>query len=241
MSVSAHVMWHDVECGGYAADLPFWRELAAQAGGDVLDVGAGTGRVALALAREGHRVTALDRDAELLAVLAERAAAAGLAVETLVADAAGFDAGDAVFALVAVPMQTIQLLPDAAARAGFFASARRAVAPGGLVALAIAGDLESFENPEMPVPDTGETDGWRYVSQPTAVRRVDGGTRIERLRHAIAPGGDRTVAEDVVVLAAVSAADLEREGAAAGLRPLPGRYVEPTDDHVGSEVVLLRG
>ena len=37
-------------------------------------------------------------------------------------------------------MQTIQLLPDAAARAGFFASARRAVAPGGLVALAIAGD-----------------------------------------------------------------------------------------------------
>jgi len=237
--VSADVIWHDIECGSYVADLPLWHELARTAAGPVLDVGAGTGRVALDLARAGHRVTALDRDPELLAVLAERAA--GLNVDTLVADAAGFDAGDAAFALVAVPMQTIQLLPDAAARAGFFASARRAVAPGGLVALAIAGDLESFENPEMPVPDTGETDGWRYVSQPTAVRRVDGGTRIERLRHAIAPGGDRTVAEDVVVLAAVSAADLEREGAAAGLRPLPGRYVEPTDDHVGSEVVLLRG
>jgi hypothetical protein len=65
--------------------------------------------------------------------------------------------------------------------------------------------------------------------------------RIERLRHTIAPGGERTVAEDVVLLAAVSAAELERVGAAAGLEALPGRYVEPTEEHVGSEVVLLRG
>ena len=64
----------------------------------------------------------------------------------------------------------------------------------------------------MPPPDTGETDGWRYVSQPTAVRRVDGGMRIERLRHVIAPGGERTTAEDVIVLAAVSADELEARG-----------------------------
>jgi SAM-dependent methyltransferase len=237
--VSADVIWHDLECGSYVADLPLWRELARDAAGPVLDVGAGTGRVALDLARAGHHVTALDRDPELLAALAERAA--GLPVATLVADAAGFDAGTAAFALVAVPMQTIQLLPDREARAGFFASARRALAPGGLVALAIADALESFEDTEMPLPDTGEADGWRYVSQPTAVRRVEGGMQIERLRHTIAPGGGRTTAEDVVVLAAVGAAELEREGAAAGLRALPGRCVEPTDDHVGSRVVLLRG
>ncbi len=36
----------------------------------MLDVGAGTGRVTLDLARQGHRVTALDRDAELVDVLA---------------------------------------------------------------------------------------------------------------------------------------------------------------------------
>ena len=237
--MSEDVIWHDIECGSYLADLPLWRELAREAAGPVLDVGAGTGRVALDLARAGHRVTALDRDPELLAVLAERAA--GLPVDTLVADAAGFDAGAAAFALVSVPMHTIQLLPDDAAREAFFASARRAVAPGGLVALAIAGALESFDSPDMLLPDAAETDGWRFVSQPTAVRRVDGGTRIERLRHVIAPGGDRTTVQDVVVLADVSAAELEREGAAAGLQALPGRYVEPTDDHVGSEVVVLRG
>ena len=62
------VVWHDVECGRYAADLPVWRELAAAAGGPVLDVGAGTGRVALDLARHGARVVALDRRFPLVIV-----------------------------------------------------------------------------------------------------------------------------------------------------------------------------
>ena len=65
--------------------------------------------------------------------------------------------------------------------------------------------------------------------------------RIERLRYTVAPGGERTSAPDVVVLTAVSTAELESEGAAAGLEALPPRYVEPTDEHVGSAVVLLRG
>jgi SAM-dependent methyltransferase len=231
--VNARVIWHDVECGRYTADLPLWHELAGQAGGRVLDVGAGTGRVALELARAGHDVTALDVDPELLAALSERAGE--LPVRTVVADAARFDAGDAAFALVAVPMQTIQLLPD---RAGFFRSARRALAPGGLVALAIATELEPFEGAELPPPDAAEHDGTRFLSQPTAVRAVPGGTRIERLRHTIPPG---TTEEDVIVLAAVSAGELAAEGAAAGLRDEGVREIPATADHVGSEVVLLRG
>ncbi|MDQ6751787.1 MAG: hypothetical protein M3Z33_13685, partial [Actinomycetota bacterium] len=66
------VRWHDLECGAYSADLPLWLELAAGAGGPVLDVGAGTGRVALELARAGHVVTALDSDAGLLCALRGR-------------------------------------------------------------------------------------------------------------------------------------------------------------------------
>jgi SAM-dependent methyltransferase len=228
------VVWHDLECGAYTADLPLWDELAA--GGTVLDVGAGTGRVALRLARNGCTVTALDRDPVLLAVLADRAETAGVRVRTVVADAADFDAGEG-FDLVAVPMQTIQLLAD---RAGFFRCARRAVRRGGLVALAIAADLEPFEGTDLPPPDVAESGGTRFVSQPTAVRAVPGGTRIERLRHVMS-GGNQFTEHDVIVLATVSADELAAEGAAAGLEPAEMRHIEPTLDHVGSEVVMLRG
>jgi SAM-dependent methyltransferase len=235
----SRAIWHDVECGAYTADLVLWERLAAEGGGPVLDVGAGTGRVTLHLARAGHRVTALDIDPQMLDVLEQRAA--GLPVRTAVADAARFEL-DGPFGLVAVPMQTIQLLPDAAARAGFFASARRALAPGGLVALAIADALEEFEpGAELPFPDIAVVDGVTYSSQPTAVRTIPGGVRIERRRHTIAPDRPPAVEENVVTLTAVGAEQLELEAATAGLRPDSRRYVDPTPDHVASEVVVLRG
>src|SRR4051812_12173133 len=100
MSAEA-VIWHDVECGAYAEDLPLWRELAAAAPGPVLDVGAGTGRVALDLAARGIEMVALDADTELLAALRARAAD----VETVTADARAFDLGPRRFGAVIVPMQ----------------------------------------------------------------------------------------------------------------------------------------
>jgi SAM-dependent methyltransferase len=237
--MNAKVGWHDVECGGYDADLALWDELAAAAGGAVLDVGAGTGRVTLALARAGHDVTALDIDAELLGELERRAADAGVAVDTVVADAADFDLEGREFALVAAPMQTIQLLRE---RDGFFASARRALAPGGLVALALADATEPFEGPgELPSPDRGERDGWRFVSQPVAIRLRPGTMRIERLRELIAPDGARSEQEDAIELTLVTAEQLAAEAAPHGLRPEPSLHVPATEDHVGSEVVLLRG
>src|SRR5690606_9884788 len=56
------VIWHDVECGAYDTDLPLWRTLSKGLDGPVLDVGAGTGRVTLDLARRGREVIALDAE-----------------------------------------------------------------------------------------------------------------------------------------------------------------------------------
>jgi SAM-dependent methyltransferase len=230
------VVWHDVECGSYTADLPLWHELAARESGPVLDVGAGTGRVALPLARAGHDVTALDREPELLDAL--RARAGAVPVTTVVADAVDFSL-DRRFGLVVVPMQTVQLLPE---RAGFLAAARRALLPGGLLAIAIAAELEDFGelDVELPPPDFAAFGDWRFASQPTAVRALPGATRIERVRRTIAPDGAVSEQDDVIELAALTVAGLEAEGRSAGFTPEPARAIAPTDAHVGSEVVLLR-
>ena len=231
------VVWHDVECGGYRADLPLWLELADSEPGPVLDVGAGTGRVALELARAGHSVTALDREAELLDALRSRAG--GASVDTVVADAAGF-ALQRRFGLVIVPMQTIQLLPE---RSGFLAAARRHLQPAGLLAIAITAGLETFgELAEdlLPHPDVGSLAGWRFASQPTALRALPAATRIERVRRAFAPDGAVTEEHDAIELARVTVEQLEVEGRATGFSPEPARHIAATAEHVGAEVVLLR-
>jgi len=239
-----HVLWHDLECGRYAEDLPLWRELAAEhgAGGpaSILDLGAGAGRVALDLARAGHDVTALDVDPVLLAALRERAEAAGLAVETVQADARDF-ALERRFAIVLAPMQTIQLLGGPEGRAGLLRSALGALHPGGLLACALADAMEGFDaaHTEPPLPDVLEHDGWVYASQPVAVRPDDEGTTIERIRQTVSPAGARTAEGDAVRLDKLDGDTLEAEGVAAGFHAAGRRFVEMTDEHVGSEVVLL--
>jgi SAM-dependent methyltransferase len=233
------VIWHDLECGGYAQDLALWRSLAGDYGDPVLDVGAGTGRVTLELACEGYRVTALDRDPELLAELARRAAE--LDVDTVLADARRFDLGRR-FALCIVPMQTIQLLGGAEGRAPFLRHAKRHLLDGGILAVAISETLELFEVSDgaTPLPDICELDGIVYASHPTAVRADGDGFVLERRRETVAADGARSVAQDQIRIDRLSGEELEQEAAASGLTPLETRTVPPTADYVGSEVVILR-
>jgi SAM-dependent methyltransferase len=235
------VVWHDVECGAYAEDLPLWRELAAAHGAPVLDVGAGTGRVALHLAARGHAVVALDRSPALLAALRHRAA--GLPIETVEADARAFDVGERRFALMIVPMQTVQLLGGAAGRRAFLRRARAHLAPGGVLAIAIADALEAFDEGRdlPPLPDIREIDGIVYASRPVAVREEPGRSAIHRVRETVDAAGRRTVEDDVIHLDRLDAPTLEAEAAAHGLRALRPRRIPQTDDYVGSTVVMLGG
>lgn len=234
------VVWHDVECGGYREDLPVWRDLAGRAGGPVLDVGAGTGRVALALARDGHEVVALDRDAALLAELERRAAGR---VATVCADARRFSLGARRFALVIVPMQTIQLLGGRRGRLAFLRCAQAHLATGGLLGVALADALDGLSedgrNAPAP-PDVRTVGGVVYASHPVGVRDEGDRIAIERMRETIAPDGRRTMADDVVRLDRVDAATLDHEAVSVGFSALEHRLVPETEEYVGSTVVVLR-
>ncbi|HST54852.1 MAG TPA: class I SAM-dependent methyltransferase [Solirubrobacteraceae bacterium] len=247
---SAAVVWHDLECGSYRADLPLWLELAQASDGPILDVGAGSGRVALRLARAGHAVIALDRDRELLDALAARAE--GLDLHGVCADARDFELPERELALCVAPMQTLQLLGGSEQRSAFLRAARAHLRRGGLLACAIVTALESYDASAAaaPRPDVTEVAGVRYLSHPVSVLVQRERIVIERVREMIAVGAARSkpAAEQpraerersVVELDRVSVRQLEREARAAGLRPEPARQIAPTDDHVGSEVVMLR-
>ena len=234
-------IWHDLECGGYVEDMSLWRALAAEHGDPVLEIGAGTGRVALNLARAGYEVTALDRDPVLSAELARRAA--GLTVETVVADARDFDLPRR-FALILVPMQTIQLLGGPRGRRRFLRCAERHMKDGATMAIAIADQLELYELIDGlpgPLPDIRELDGVVYSSQPTAVRKDGDRFVLERRRETIGLSGERTIEQDAIHLDRLTPEELEREASEVGLTPAGRRAVPETPDYVGSAVVMLRG
>jgi SAM-dependent methyltransferase len=234
------VLWHDLECGGYDLDLPLWRELADREGSPVLDVGAGTGRVALDLARRGHEVVAVDRDPVLLDALADRGA--GLAVSTAAVDARAFDLGRR-FPLVIVPMQTLQLLGGREGRARFLARVCEHLAPGGLLAVALADALESFdeEHDQPPPPDLREVGGVVYASRPVRVRDLGDRAAIDRVRQIVAIDGTLTTLDNVVELDRLEPEELEEEAVAFGLRAEPHRRIPQTLEYVGSTAVMLRG
>jgi SAM-dependent methyltransferase len=234
------VIWHDVECGGYEADLGLWRELAAGAQ-TLLEIGCGTGRVALDLAVRGHEVVALDSDTALVRALEERARDAQLSVKAVVADARSFRLERRDFAPAVAPMQVLQLMGGVGGRAAVLARVRDHLAPGGRFAAALADPFEgaSGEDAEPPLPDVREQDGWVFSSTPVAVRPDAGGTAIDRLRHAVSPSGELDESMASIVLDRLEAEELEAEAVTAGFRALPRRAVPATGDYVGSVVVVL--
>jgi len=233
-------IWHDLECGGYRADLPLWHELAQQADGPILDVGAGTGRVALSLAHDGYEVTALEREVALLDALRERAG--GLPLQLVQADARSFALARTDYALCLVPMQTVQLLGGTEGRLSFLRHAREHLREGGLLACAILGELEPFDCSDGgigPAPERTRREGRRYVSRALRVSETREHVTIERERIISSPAGEDSRERDVVVLDRIDAATLRHEGETAGFTPLRTREIAATDEHVSSSVVML--
>jgi SAM-dependent methyltransferase len=237
--MNLEAVWHDLECGDYVEDLALWRELADEAGDEVLDVGAGTGRVTLDLAAQGVSVAALDADHALLDALSCRAA--GLPVSTHVADARRFRLGRR-FPLIIVPMQTLQLFGGAAGRASLARAALAHLQSDGVLACALADAMDCFdEDHDAPPPAAAwEILGVRYSSQLVAVTEEPDQAVIHHVRTIAGPEGERERYEVLTRVDRVSPAVVLEEARSCGYRAEPLRSVPESEQFLGSTVVVLR-
>jgi SAM-dependent methyltransferase len=108
-------------------DIAFYRDLANRVRGQVLEVGVGTGRVAVELAKAGIRVTGLDLSAAMLAIAAEKAAASAVGdrLRLECGDMRSFDLGTPKFGVVIVPYRAFQILLTPADQFAALAAFRR--------------------------------------------------------------------------------------------------------------------
>jgi SAM-dependent methyltransferase len=234
------VLWHDVECASYDVDLPLWRELARLADGPVLELGCGTGRVALDLAARGHDVVGVDADPALCSELGARARRRRLPAEGVVGDIRSLTLA-ARFTLAIAPMQVFQLLGGPDGRRAALRSARRGLKAGSLLAVALADPLEGLE-PDLaapPLPDMREQDGWVLSSTPLSVRRDGRALRIDRLRQAVSPDGLTSESMATVQLDDVEPEELQSAARACRFEPRESRQVPATASYVGATVVVL--
>ena len=234
--MSAGAIWHEIECGAYAADLPLWEELSERAGGPVLELGCGTGRVVLHLAKRGHETIGLDSDGELLAALERRAA--GLPVRAVHADARDFELGESV-ALALAPTHVLQLLPGSEDRIEALRRVAAHLRPGGLLAAAIIEEMPPPDDSPPPLPDVREVDGWVYSSRATEAVVAPGEIVVRRLRETVSPTGELSEEPNEVRIATFPATQLEAEGMLAGLTPVARNEIAATDLHVGSLVLVF--
>jgi SAM-dependent methyltransferase len=219
---------YDVDLVEDPGDLDLYRALASRAGGPVLELAAGTGRLAVPLAAAGHDVTAVDNDPAMLARLRRRAAAAGPATEgrlTIVeADLLDLRLRSAgTFGLAFVALNSLFLLASRDAQRLAFRTLADHVAPGGLavadVWLPDADDLARFDGRMILEYARSDPETGRLVTKVAAAQH-DASTGIVNLTSIFEEGGagealTRHVRRDVLRL--VSAGELDDFASAAGL------------------------
>jgi SAM-dependent methyltransferase len=120
----------------YTEDIPFWLDLAAQQGGPLLELGCGTGRVAMPLAQAGLIVYGLDRDAQMLALLRQLLPLElSPRVHLFQADLTAFTLS-ASFPLILLPCNTFSTF-DGSERQAALGCVCRHLAPGGVFAASL--------------------------------------------------------------------------------------------------------
>jgi len=127
-------------------DVPFWRNLALQCGGPVLELGCGTGRISLPLGRAGVPLVGIDRSAPMLTRARTRVRRARLTNRVrLIRGDIRFLPFEGGFSMVLAPYGLLQSLLRERDLMTTLTEVRRVLRPGGTFGLELVADLPAWK------------------------------------------------------------------------------------------------
>ncbi len=237
LAAEALARLYDVDLVEDPGDLDLYLALAARTGGPILELAAGSGRLAVPLAAAGHPVTAVDNDPAMLARARRRAelSGPGVATQLEIVDADLTDValvGAGTYQLAFIALNSIFLLATRDAQRAAMRTMASHLAPGGLAVvdawLPDADDLARFDGRLVLEYDRLDPETGRRVTKSAAAQH-DASTGIVTLTSIYEEGDDgapavRWIRRDTLRL--VSADELADFAGAAGLEveTLAGDY-----------------
>ncbi|PYE53497.1 class I SAM-dependent methyltransferase [Deinococcus yavapaiensis] len=173
---------YDLQYATYRDDLHFYARLARDVGGRVLELGAGSGRVTVHLARAGVDATGLELSADMLRYARARARDADVSPRFVEGDMRDFDLGES-FDLVIAPFNAFMHLYSTGDQLAALRAVRRHLAPRGRLAFDVY--VPNF-GPEGVLRHEGETfeaDGRR--TDVLMLQRVDRSRQIATTQYFV--------------------------------------------------------
>jgi len=160
------------------SDVPFWTRVASGVSGALLELGCGTGRVSVPLARAGNRVVGIDRSAPMLsrAVKRARVLAAGRhpargALSFVRGDIRELPFPDRAFGMVVAPYGILQSLLRDRDLAATLRSAARVLEPGGVFGIDLVPDVPSWREYRNRIQMRGGAPGGAHLTLIESVRQ----------------------------------------------------------------------
>ena len=156
--------WENAQTLG-RRDVPFWRRIGLDATGPLLELGCGTGRIAIPLARAGVKVVGIDRSQPMLvrAAARRRRARRGDLIDLVRGDIRALPFGSSQFDTVLAPYGILQSLLGDRDLVATLDSVARVLMPGGRFGIDLVPDVPNWREYRNRVQLRGRSGGRRLT------------------------------------------------------------------------------